>query len=380
MAAKDYYDLLGVEKTASQDEIKRAFRKQARKYHPDVNKSADAEERFKELNEAYDVLSDEHKRAQYDRFGSVGPQGFGGGYGYTDMNDIFGGIDMSDLFSSFFGASATRAGTRVKTAGRDMRIGVRISLEEAAVGIKKELVYDRLAPCDHCSGSGVEEGGSKQTCPSCHGSGQVASVQRTIFGDMRTMSTCPDCQGTGVVIDKPCQECEGQGRVPDRERVSIEIPAGIRSGQQLKVSQFGEAGLYGDRAGDLYVEVYVQEHDFFTRQDSDLHCKLSISMFQAALGAEILVDGILPDEKVTVQIPSGCQYGQQLRVKGAGMPIFRASNSARGDLIAHIEVLIVQSLTEEQAELMQKLAESFGDKVGDTRSAWEKIKDALVGE
>lgn len=379
MAAKDYYEILGVEKTATPDEIKKAFRKQARKYHPDVNKDADAEERFKEINEAYDVLSDEQKRAQYDRFGSVGPQGFGGGYGYTDMNDIFGGMDMSDLFSTFFGG-ASSAGKQVKTTGRDMRIGVRISLREAAVGVKKELVYDRLAPCEHCKGLGVQEGGTTKTCPNCHGSGQVTSVQRTIFGDMRSRTICPDCQGTGVVVDKPCPECEGQGRIPDREHVSVEIPVGIRNGQQLKVSQFGEAGLRGDKAGDLYVEVYVQDDDFFQREGADLHCKLSISMFQAALGAEISIDGILPDEKVLVQIPAACQYGQQIRTKGAGMPVFRSSSDARGDLISHIEVLIPQSLTQEQEELMKQLAKSFGDKVGDTRSAWEKIKDAISGE
>ncbi len=374
--AKDLYEVLGVSRDATEDEIKKAFRKQARKLHPDVNKSPNAEEEFKELNEAYDVLSDPQKRSAYDRFGTV-PGAAGGGYGggYVDFEDIFGGGfgGMGDIFSSFF--SGMGGSSQVRREGRDMGVGLRLTLEEVATGAKKEIVYDRLAPCQDCKGTGLGEGGKEVTCPDCGGSGRVVSVQRTFLGDMRTTSTCQHCGGTGRTIDHPCVECEGQGRVPDRQRVTVEVPAGIRDSQQLRVTGFGEAGLRGATAGNLIVTCRVQAHDFFEREGDNLHARANISMVQAALGAEIEVDGIMPDEKVSVRIPEGCQNDQVIRVRGKGMPRFRSD--MRGDLYVHASVTIPKKLTKSQRDLLEKLAKDLGEDFANPRSPLEKLRDAF---
>lgn len=376
--AKDLYEVLGVSRDATDEEIKKAFRKQARKLHPDVNKSPNAEEEFKELNEAYDVLSDPNKRAYYDRTGSTpgaasGPGGYGSGY--VDFEDIFGGGfgGMGDIFSSFFSGMGGNATTRRE--GRDMGVGLRLTLEEVATGAKKEIVYDRLAPCPDCNGSGLGEGGHEVTCPDCNGSGRVYSVQRTFLGDMRTTSTCGRCGGTGHTIDNPCPECEGQGRVPDRQRVTVEVPAGIRDSQQLRITGFGEAGLRGATSGNLIVTCRIQPHDFFERDGDNLHAMAKVSMTQAALGAEIEIDGILPDEKVQVRIPEGCQNDQVIRVKGKGMPKFRSD--MRGDLFVHVDVMIPKKLTKSQRELLEKLAEDLGEEYAQSRSPLERLRDAF---
>lgn len=374
--AKDLYEVLGVSRDATDEEIKKAFRKQARKLHPDVNKSPNAEEEFKELNEAYDVLSDPQKRSAYDRFGTV-PCAAGGGYGggYVDFDDIFGGGfgGMGDIFSSFF--SGMGGSSQVRREGRDMGVGLRLTLEEVATGAKKEIVYDRLAPCQDCDGSGLGEGGKEVTCPECGGSGRVVSVQRTFLGDMRTTSTCGSCGGTGRTIDRPCPECEGQGRVPDRQRVTVEVPAGIRDSQQLRVTGFGEAGLRGAVAGNLIVTCRIQPHEFFERDGDNLHARANISMVQAALGAEIEVDGIMPNEKVSVRIPEGCQNDQVIRVRGRGMPKFRSD--MRGDLFVHASVIIPKKLTKNQRELLEKLASDLGEDYANARSPLEKLRDAF---
>lgn len=376
--AKDLYETLGVTRDATDEEIKKAFRRQARKLHPDVNTSPTAEDEFKELNEAYDVLSDPNKRAYYDRTGGVpgaaGAQGpFGGGY--VDFEDIFGGGfgSMGDIFSSFFSGMGGSNG--VRREGRDMGVGLRLTLEEAAVGAKKEIVYDRLAPCTDCDGTGVAEGGKEITCPECNGSGRVYTVQRTFLGDMRTTSTCSRCDGTGKTIDHPCSECEGQGRVPDRQRVTVEVPAGIRDSQQLRINGFGEAGLRGAEAGNLIVTCRIQPHDFFEREGDALHGVAKISMVQAALGADIEIDGILPDEKVTVAIPAGCQNEQVIRVRGKGMPRFKSD--MRGDLFVHVQVTVPKKLTKTQRELLEQLAEDLGEDFAQSRSPLEKLRSAF---
>ena len=376
--AKDLYEVLGVPRDATEDDIKKAFRKQARKLHPDVNKSPNAEEEFKELNEAYDVLSDPQKRSAYDRFGTIpGAAGGGNPYGggYVDFDDIFGGGfgGMGDIFSSFF--SGMGGSAQVRREGRDMGVGLRLTLEEVATGVKKEIVYDRLAPCQDCDGTGLGEGGKEVSCPECGGSGRVVSVQRTFLGDMRTTSTCGSCGGTGRSIDNPCPECEGQGRVPDRQRVTVEVPAGIRDSQQLRVTGFGEAGLRGAAAGNLIVTCRIQPHDFFERDGDNLHARANISMVQAALGAEIEVDGIMPDEKVGVRIPEGCQNDQVIRVRGKGMPKFRSD--LRGDLFVHASVVIPKKLTKSQRELLEKLASDMGEDFANARSPLEKLRDAF---
>lgn len=378
--AKDLYEILGVSKDASDSEIKKAFRRRARELHPDVNKAADAEDQFKELNEAYDVLSDPNKRAQYDRFGTipgVAGGGYGGGSGYVDFDDLFGGGfgGMGDIFSSFFGGQGGQGGRPARKEGRDMGVGLRITLEEVARGVEKEIVYDRLAPCPDCKGTGLGENGKVVTCPECGGKGRVVSVQRTFLGDMQTATTCKKCNGTGSSIENPCPECEGQGRVPDRQRVTVKVPAGIRDGQQLRVGGFGEAGIQGAQAGDLIVTCRVQPHEFFERDGDDLHGRANISFIQAILGAEIEIDGIMPDEKVQVRIPAGCQNEQVVRVKGFGMP--RLKSDIRGSMYVHVNVVIPEKITKKQRELLEKLADEMGEEVAAPRSPLQKLRDAF---
>ncbi len=373
--ANDLYEVLGVDKSASDDEIKKAFRKKARKLHPDVNKDPDAEDRFKELNEAYDVLSDPSKRAQYDRFGTIpGAAGAAGGPQYVDLEDILGGFGgMGDIFSSFFGGNG--GGSNVRKEGRDMGVGVRITLEEAATGLKKEIVYDRLAPCPDCEGTGLGEDGKEVTCPDCNGQGRVVTVQQTFLGAMQSASTCPHCSGSGKIIENPCSECDGQGRVPDRQRVSVDIPVGIRDGQQLRLTGYGEAGVRGAKPGNLTVTIRVEEHEFFERDGDDLHCSAAIGMVQAALGSVIELDGIFEDEKVKVNIPEGCQYGQVVRVKGFGMPRFRSDS--RGDLFVHVEVKIPTRISKGERAILERLADEMGENVTEQRSPLQKLRDAF---
>lgn len=372
--SNDLYETLGVSRDATEDEIKKAFRRKARKLHPDVNKAPDAEEQFKSLNEAYDVLSDPAKRSAYDRFGTIpgaaaGQGGFGGGY--VDFDDIFGG--MGDIFSSFFNGGAQ--GFQTRRDGRDMGVGLRLTLEEVALGARKEIIYDRLSPCPDCKGSGLGEGGHETACPDCGGKGRVYSVQRTFLGDMQTTSTCKRCGGTGRAIENPCPECEGQGRVPDRQRVTVEVPAGIRDAQQLRVTGFGETGLRGAATGDLIVTCRIQPHEFFERDGDNLHARANISMMQAALGAQIHIDGILPDEKVEVRIPEGCQNEQIVRARGCGMPRFRSD--ARGDMFVHVNVVIPRKLDKRQRELLEELARDLGEDVAEARTPLQKLRDAF---
>ena len=369
---RDYYEVVGVSRDATEAEIKKAFYRKARELHPDVNKAPDAEDRFKELSEAFDVLSDATKRSQYDRFGTVGSDS---GYQYVDFSDLFGsGFGMGDIFSSFFGGGFYGRAS-LRREGRDMGVGLKLTLEEVAIGIKKEIVYDRLAPCERCSGSGIGPGGQTVSCSTCHGSGRVISVQATFLGEMQTQSVCPDCGGTGEKIDIPCPDCDGQGRLPDRQHVTIDVPKGIRDGQQLRLSGFGEAGLHGARAGSLIVTVRIDDNDRFDRDGENLHALIQISLTQAALGATVNIDGIMPEESVEIVIPAGCQNGQRIRVRDRGLP--RMHREQRGDLFAHVEVVIPKRLTNRQRELLEELATEFGDEVREKRTPIQRIRDAL---
>ncbi|MDY2777783.1 MAG: DnaJ C-terminal domain-containing protein, partial [Collinsella sp.] len=334
-----------------------------------------AEELFKEVNEAYSVLSDEQKRANYDRFGFA--DGPGMGSGYVDFSDIFGGVGVDDIFSSFFGGAGrgSQRGRAARRQGRDMAIALTITLEEAALGCTKTIAYDRLAPCDDCAGTGRADGGQEQSCPRCHGSGYVTTYQRSIFGDVQSSSPCPDCHGEGVIIDHPCETCEGQGRTPSHEKIDVQIPAGVASGRQLRVSSYGEAGFRGAEAGNLIVTVQIAEHDRFQRHLDDLYLDLEVSMVQAALGCTIKVEGILPDEEVEIKVPAGTQYGEAVTVEGFGMP--HMGRDGRGDLVARIAVMIPERLSGEARELLERYAEVTGDAVDRRRTVGDRIRDAI---
>ncbi|MCL2504090.1 MAG: molecular chaperone DnaJ [Coriobacteriia bacterium] len=390
---KDLYTVLGVEKSATSDEIKKAFRRKARELHPDVNKAADAEERFKEANEAYDVLSDPAKREQYDRFGTVGSRpgapgpggGFGGGYSYVDLGDIFGGgfggssgggFGMGDLFSAFFGGTVGGGSARrARAEGRDMAMRILVTLQEAAVGVDREIVLDRLATCEECAGTGAAAGSEVKSCPECNGTGQKVTVRRTFIGSMQTAAPCENCGATGEIIESPCEECAGSGRIPDRQHVTVTVPAGIRDGQQIRLREMGEAGIRGAAAGDLLVTVRIKPDEYLHREGDDLHCQASISITQAALGAEIKVPGVLEENEVRVS--AGTQHGSTIRQKGQGMP--RLNSQTRGDLIVHVAVQVPKKLTKKQRELMTQLAEEFGDDATTTKNPLEKLRDWLTG-
>lgn len=372
---RDYYEVLGVERDADARTIKRAFLKKAREVHPDVSDDPDAEMKFKEVNEAYSVLSDEQKRANYDRFGTADGMG---GSGYVDFSDIFGGMGMDDIFSSFFGGGAAggHAGRQQRRQGRDMAISLSVTLEEAAQGCTKTISYDRLAPCEDCHGTGLAEGAKEEPCKRCHGTGYVTQVQRSIFGQVQSSAPCPDCHGEGTVIDHPCDMCDGQGRTPTHEKLDIKVPAGISSGRQLRVSGYGEAGYRGAPAGDLIVSVEVERHDRFERHGDDLYLDLSVSMVQAALGCTVEVDGIMPDERVSVHVPAGSQPGALVTVEGRGMPRI-GGGGARGRLVARVKVVVPTELSAEARQALERYEEAVGEDFERKRSVGDRIRDAI---
>lgn len=372
---RDYYEVLGVERDADARTIKRAFLKKAREVHPDVSDDPDAEMKFKEVNEAYSVLSDEQKRANYDRFGTADGMG---GSGYVDFSDIFGGMGMDDIFSSFFGGGAAggHAGRQQRRQGRDMAISLSVTLEEAAQGCTKTISYDRLAPCEDCHGTGLAEGAKEEPCKRCHGTGYVTQVQRSIFGQVQSSAPCPDCHGEGTVIDHPCDMCDGQGRTPTHEKLDIKVPAGISSGRQLRVSGYGEAGYRGAPAGDLIVSVEVERHDRFERHGDDLYLDLSVSMVQAALGCTVEVDGIMPDERVSVYVPAGSQPGALVTVEGRGMPRI-GGGGARGRLVARVKVVVPTELSTEARQALERYEEAVGEDFERKRSVGDRIRDAI---
>ncbi len=375
---KDYYEILGVAKDATEADIKKAFRRKARETHPDINGHENAEEEFKLVNEAYDVLSDPQKREMFDRYGTADPRATGGGYGGVgaDFGDIFAGMGMDDLFSVFFGRGGG-AQQRMRNEGRDIAASLRITLEEAASGVVKEVMLNRLVPCEECSATGSVGTSGPTTCPECNGAGQKRVYRKTFLGTMETLTTCDRCGGSGSVISDPCPDCQGQGRVPDRERVSVEVPAGIDDGMQIGIKGKGEAGVRGAASGDLLVSIRVDAHEYLHREGNDLHCRASVSIAQAALGAELSVCGIGEDNEVS--IPAGSQHGDKVRVRGKGMPKLRGSG--RGDLIVHLAVEVPRKLDKRQRELLEELGDSLGDSFGDAehRSPLQKLKDWLTG-
>ncbi len=362
---RDYYDVLGVGKSADATEIKKAYRKLAMKYHPDKNQGdKEAEEKFKEINEAYEVLSDETKRRNYDQFGheGVNGQGFGGaggfgGQGYGGFEDIFGDI-FGDMFGGGFGGGG-RPRRRGPERGQDIKQRISISFEEAAFGKKVQVKINRSEECDECHGSGAKQGTSKKTCPTCHGSGQVQSVQRTPFGNIASTRTCSTCNGEGEVIESPCNKCHGKGSVRKTKTIEVDVPAGIDDGQMIKLAGQGELGTRGGPRGDLYIEVNVANHQLFTRDGYDVYLEMPITFAQATLGDNIQVPTL--DGKVEYEIPEGTQTGTVFRLKGKGIPKLRSN--VRGDQYVKVTVEIPKKLNDKQKELVRQFAKECGQDV-----------------
>ncbi len=377
MAKADYYEVLGVGREASDSEIKSAFRKAAKQYHPDLHPGdKEAEAKFKEINEAYEVLSDSGKRAKYDQFGHAAfdpAAGAGGGYGgagFGDFSDIFSSVFGG--FGGFGGGAAYRNGP---VQGNDLRYNLTITFEEAAFGVRKEILIPREDSCKTCGGSGAKPGTQPTTCTTCGGSGQVRVQQNTPFGSFATVRTCDACGGAGKIIKDPCPDCRGKGRISKTNRIAVNVPAGINDGQTLTLRGEGEAGHRGGPNGDLYVVISVRPHKLFTRKGFDLYLDMNIPMTVASLGGEIQVPTLSGTVKYT--IPEGTQPGTTFRLREQGVQ--RLNSSGKGDLLVRANVQIPKKLNDEQRELMQKLAESFGDKISDSkpmkRSLFEKMKD-----
>ena len=370
----EYYDRLGVSKDASQDEIKRAYRKMSKKYHPDINKEPGAEEKYKEVQEAYETLSDDQKRAAYDQYGPDGANGFGGqgGFGGFDGGAGFGGFE--DIFSSFFGGSATR-NPNAPRQGDDLQYRVNLSFEEAIFGAEKEVHYNREATCKTCSGSGAKPGTSPVTCGRCHGQGVINVDTQTPLGMMRRQVTCDICHGTGQEIKEPCQTCHGTGHEKQSHKVSVKIPAGVETGQQIRLAGQGEAGFNGGRYGDLFVIINVNPSDKFTRDGSTIYYTLNISFVQAALGDTVEVPTVHGNVEMT--IPAGTQTGKTFRLKGKGAP--RLRGGSQGDQHVTVKIVTPTKLNDAQKEALLAFAKASGDEkiAPQKKGFFNKVKDAL---
>ena len=351
MAIKqDYYEILGVPRNASEEEIKRAFRKLAFQYHPDHNKDPGAEDKFKEINEAYQVLSDPEKRSSYDRYGRVVTRG-----GFPDFG--FGGL--GDIFESFFGGFGEtpfgRTAQRAPQKGDSLQSHLILSFEEAVFGCKKEVEIQRIEICSLCHGIGSQPGTSPQTCPDCRGTGQERRVQQSIFGRFTHVTTCPHCGGSGTVITNPCPQCRGKGRTKAKRKLTVDIPAGVDDGAEMLLDGEGDAGLYGGVPGDLYITLSVKPHKLFRREGADIFYELPINFAQAALGDEIDVPSL--DGKVSLNIPPGAQNGKVFRLKGKGIPY--VNNKGKGDMLIKIQIVTPQHLDKNQRLLFEELAKTL---------------------
>ncbi|REJ15181.1 MAG: molecular chaperone DnaJ [Paenibacillaceae bacterium] len=372
---RDYYEVLGVDRNASAEEIKKAYRSLARKLHPDVNKAPDAEERFKEVKEAYDVLSDEQKRAQYDRYGHIDPnQGFGGG-GFSGAD--FGGF--GDIFDMFFGGGSRRD-PNAPQRGSDLQYTMTIEFKEAVFGVEKDITIPRTETCDTCRGSGARPGTKPETCSVCRGTGQQEIVQNTPFGRIVNRRLCSQCGGTGRVVRDKCATCRGTGKVKRQRTIHVRIPAGVDEGAQIRLSGEGEAGSRGGPPGDLYIVIRVKPHEFFEREGDDIYCEVPLTFAQAALGDEIEVPTLT--EKVKLRIPAGTQTGTYFRLKGKGVP--RLRGMGQGDQHVKVTVVTPTNLTEEQKELLRQFAglsqESAYVPGGQSETLFERMKRAFRGE
>jgi molecular chaperone DnaJ len=367
---RDYYETLGVARDANRESIRSAYRKLARRYHPDVNKAPEAEQQFKELSEAYQVLNDDEKRAMYDRFGHAGVDQNGmrgaGGFGFGDLGDIF---------EDFFGFGMPGAARQGPRRGSDLRYDLEIDFEEAVFGLEKEIVLSRLEVCHTCRGSGAEPGTHPSRCPECSGSGQVRRAQQSIFGSFINVAACPRCGGRGEIVVTPCSTCRGAQRTEQERRLTVTIPAGVDDGNRIRLTGEGEAGTHGGPAGSLYVVLHVRPHRFFTRRDNDIILNLSINIAQAALGDEITLPTLEGEEELV--IPAGTQTGAIFRLKGKGVP--RLQGSGRGDQVIIVNVMVPTDLDAQQKKLLAELGKSLGKEVipqGD-KTFFDRMREAL---
>ena len=373
---KDYYEILGIKKDATEEEIKKAYRKLAHKYHPD--KEGGDEAKFKEINEAYQVLSNKQKRAQYDQFGQTFDYGQAGGFGDATGFDPFGktynvnfeDFDLGDIFSNFFGGGFRTQKKWGPVSGDDISINLDISFEEAVFGTERVVELNKRVKCEKCNGNGAEPGTKIDTCPTCSGEGQIRQVQQILFGSFTKVTTCPDCHGEGKKALTPCNECHGEGRVRRYRKVKIKIPAGISSGQTIEINSGGEAGLRGGPAGNLFVTVRVLDHKIFKREGFDIKCEIPISITQAVLGTKISIPTL--DGKAWLKIPAGVQSGKIFRLKGKGIPYL--GGGGRGDQLIKVLVIVPQKLSRKEKELLEKLAKIGGQSVNIKKTSfWNRI-------
>jgi molecular chaperone DnaJ len=386
--AKDLYDVLGVARTASPEDIKKAYRKLARQFHPDVNKDPVAEDMFREINGAYEVLSDDEKRARYDRFGAAGlgqqgPGGFsGGGFGTGDLNDIFEQF-FGGGFSTGGGGARSTGARRQARAGRDLRYDLTITFEESIFGVEKTIDLTRLEACDTCHGNGAEPGTSMRRCPECNGTGELRQVRQTFLGSMVTASVCTRCGGKGEIIETPCKTCRGQGQIRRTRQVTISVPGGVDDGTRIRQVGLGEPGENGGPAGNLQVVLKVEPHEFFRRREYDIVVDIPINIAQAALGATITVPTVDGDE--ALKIPEGTQTGKVFRLRSHGAPRIRTdgTSTGRGDQLVVVQVEIPTRLTPDQKRLFQELGQTLGSesiphKTG--KGFFDRVMDFLNGE
>jgi len=375
-AKRDYYNVLGVDRQASDDDIKKAFRRLARQYHPDVNKNSDAEAKFKEINEAYEVLSDADKRAMYDRFGQAGPQGGFGGGGFSDFGGMGGMGGIEDIFDAFFGGARTGGAARPgPTRGADLRYDLQIEFQEAVFGCEKEIVITRHETCPHCQGSGAEPGTQPVRCPQCNGTGEVRRQQQTFLGSFVQVTVCPRCQGEREIIPSPCTRCRGRKVVQVDRTISVNIPAGVDSGTRVRLANEGEPGRRGGPPGNLYVVIDVKAHSFFQRQDNHILVEMGINVAQAALGDRVQVPTLDGDEELA--IPAGTQTGETFVLRGKGVPYLQ--RNGRGDQIVLVRVLTPTRLTAKQKDLLRQLGTTLGtaEIQEPNKGFFDKLKDAL---